>query len=311
MLSAPFALERPPGDGPLLFDDAPLESILYGESGGATPADLFGAARPLLDAIGQAITDGRKGEALGHMRGLYDAGLEVPTPAASEFVAYVGRFVPACAWPILPTPHFPYDTILQPIFEWATIAGQSTLADSAGSLLARYFEAHGRFADARAVLSVLLDTARVDGDRLAQAQHSNNMAYELLQESDWLQAEGLSETAVDLFGEEGATSRANNARANWLTARFGRLGLPDATTLEPVIAKVHRFYLAENDPRCRKTFVLLARIHEHAGRIAKAIALMEDALSACREVPTQHRQEDEAYLMRLRKLQRPQSRLAS
>ncbi|MCP4453118.1 MAG: methyl-accepting chemotaxis protein, partial [Planctomycetes bacterium] len=42
----------------LLFDNAPLESILYGAPGGPTPADLFAEARSRFDAIIRAFEDG-------------------------------------------------------------------------------------------------------------------------------------------------------------------------------------------------------------------------------------------------------------
>jgi hypothetical protein len=104
----------------------------------------------------------------------------------------------------------------------------------------------------------------------------------------------------DVFTAAGATSRANNAQANLLTARFELLGLPDAVELEPEILEVDAYYASENDWRRRKTLVLLARLREHAGDLDIALDLMEKSLRLTRKVPTQHRLADAAYGRRLR-----------
>ena len=119
-------------------------------------------------------------------------------------------------------------------------------------------------------------------------------------EGCWQQAECLCEEAVAGFTIVGATSRANNARANLLSARFESPGLPDAVELEPEILEVDSYYALENDWRRRKTLVLLARLREHAGDLDIALDLMEESLRLTRKVPTQHRLADAAYVRRLR-----------
>ena len=96
-------------------------------------------------------------------------------------------------------------------------------------------------------------------------------------------------------------SRANNAQANGLTARFGRLGLPAAQALAAEIEEVLQCYASQSDPRRRKPLVLLARLAADQRDFGRAMALMAAAVEASEGIPTHHRAADEAELQQLRR----------
>jgi len=273
----------------LLFDDAPLDAILYGESGGPSSADLFAATEDKRAAIGHAWQAGHTDEALCATQELLASGGVLTEREISAILTKIGGLVPDCAWPLLPPGAFPYETILQPIFDRAVRAGRDGLAGEVGLILARALEGHGQFVGSAAVFAPLLTGARLRGSQLEMAQNANNLGYVRSMQGCWREAEGLCEEAVAGFTAAGATSRANNAQANLLTARFELLGLPDAVELEPEILDVDAYYASENDWRRRKTLVLLARLREHAGDLDIALDLMEKSLRLTRKVPTQHR----------------------
>ena len=293
-----------PGE-PLVFDDEPLEAILYGASTtGPTPADLFAESRPRIDAIRAAIAGGRDEDALRAMQALYGGDIAVPEAIAPELVQFIGRFIPQVPCPLAVEHGVPYDAILGPIFERAVALDHQPLADAAGTLLYRWHEACARYADARAVISTLLARALKRGGVAEEAGLTNNLAYECLLEGDWAPAEPLLVHAVELAEGAGSATEIANMRANLLTCRIGQVGLSGAKALEPEIEAARKTLAEHKDWRERKLLLLQARILDHRGDLKQAIERMERAVRGAKDVPSRHRLEDEAYLARLG--QRPQ-----
>jgi len=288
-----------PGE-PLAFDDEPLEAILYGESAaGPTPADLFAESRPRIEAIRAAIASGRDAEALGAMRALHAQGLPIPEASAREFLGLIERCVPLTPCALAVDHGVPYEGILQPLFDDAVARDSEPLASRAGLLLSFWYEACARYGDGRAVLTTLLARAQRRHTLGDEAGFANNLGYIYLLEGDWDQAEPLFRHAVALVERQGDAARAVNMRANVLTCRFGRVGLPAAEALESEIEAVRETLARHNDWRERKLLVLQARILEHRGELEHAVERMDRAVHCTNGVPSRLRLEDEAYRARL------------
>ncbi|EGV16150.1 tetratricopeptide repeat protein [Thiocapsa marina] len=284
----------------LFFDDAPLDAVLHGGPGSASSADLFAVRADERDAIARAWAEGRVQDALRRTDDLLASGGALTERETLTTLSRISGLIPECGWPIIPAGSYPYESILREVFERALRAGQNGLAGEVGLVLARALEACGRFDGSSEVSMTLLTLARVRSNRIEIAQYANNLGYALAQRGLWSEAERCCEEAVAGFTAIEAPGRANNARANLLSARLDLYGFPDATSLEPEIEEVDRYYARAADWRQRKTLVLLARIREHVGDLDLALRLMEQALRVARKVKTRHRLEDAAYRRKLR-----------
>lgn len=285
---------------PLRLDDQPLDAILYGAPGEPSSLDSFAPIRTTLEKIERAMRSGRVEAALPDLRKLDEQGAEIPLPLARVVADAIASTIPNCSRPLVPESVVPFEPILGAIFTRAEATGDHELANVVGLTLARTLESRGQFEEAAGVFTRLLRWAQSCRDRLEEAQHANNLGYELTQAGRYAEAENHCERATRLFAQLGAGSRANNARANLLIARFARLGWPEARTLESQVAEVDAVYAAESDERRRKTLILLAQIHEHEERLARAVKLTKEALRVSAGVPTQHVAEDEIYLTTLK-----------
>jgi tetratricopeptide (TPR) repeat protein len=284
----------------LFFDDSPLDAILYGGPGSASSADLFAIRADERDAIARAWVEGRIQDALRRTDDLLASGGALTERETLTTLSRISELIPECGWPMIPAGSYPYASILGEVFDRALRAGKYALAGEVGLVLARSLEACGRFDGSSEVFRTLLTLARVRSSLIEIAQYANNLGYALAQRGLWSEAERCCEEAVAGFTAIEALGRANNARANLLSARLDLHGFPDATALEPEIEEVDRYYARTADWRQRKTLVLLARIREHVGDLDLALQLMEQALRVARKVKTRHRLEDAAYRRKLR-----------
>lgn len=289
------SFNNPPHPPGLVFDDAPLDAILYGDPGGPSSADIFVAHAELRAAIRQAWLEGRTTDALRQTHELLSNDLALTEGDILITLGKITFMIPDCGWPILPAGAFRYETVLEPIFGRAVRAGRYALAQKSGLLLARAFEARDRFADSAAVFATLLTYARLRRNRVEIAQNTNNLGYTLTLQGRCAEAERYCDEAVAGFTAVEAQSRANNARANLLTARMALDGFPDALALESEIMAVDQRYPQNGDWRRRKTLVLLAKIREHLGDLPAALDLVDLALVLTRGIRTLHRREDARY----------------
>ncbi len=279
----------------LHFDDAPLDTLLFGGEGGPTPADLFAPSAAQRMAIQSAWAAGRASDALRLTRELLAQDAPFTMQDTTMTLASIGALIPDCSLPMIREDRLAAEPILTVILDRAMRSGRHAVAGHAGSILTRLLEARGRFEDSAEILATLLTMARLRRDRVEIPQWANNLGFTLGLLGRWAKAERYCEEAVAGFTAIDASDRANNALANLLTARLHHLGFPDALALEPEIEAVDQRYLQNGDWRRRKTLVLLARIREHLGDLPAALDLVDLALALSRGVRTLHRREDARY----------------
>jgi hypothetical protein len=291
---------RPPASE-LLFDDAPLESILYDVPGtGPTPASLFLASNARMAAAVEAFRQSDVDGGFAHMRTMVAGDEPLSTRAIFTCVGLIGSRVPMIPYPILPEDGQPYDAILEPLLV-ASLAYDDDVAADVGQALYRFYEGCDRFADAARVVGVLLERARRTGKSADEALLTNNLGYEHLLAREWARAEPLFARAAELFAEERLEVEVTNVRANLLVCRFEQSGGPPSRRLERELSQFLKSI--RYDWRRRKVLGLLARCAECRGDLPAAIDRARQAVEAAANRPTRHRLDDQAYLRHLEELQ--------
>ncbi len=288
----------PPAPEGFVFDDEPLECILYDMPGaGPTPAGMFASVEPFVAAIEDAFDRGDQDEGLRIMARLLCGGDSVSIPDMIRFAFRIGSLIPQIPCPDVREGAVPYDELLEPLFAAGLACDASILAERAGTSLYRYYEGCGRYADAARVVGVLLERANSKGNRTDEAIYTNNLGYDHLMAGDYARAETLFERGAALFAECGLDVESRNVRMNLLHARFEQAG---AESYERFEDELNRF-LADygKDPRRRKALVLLARISERRGDPEAAARLVRQAMDANEGIPTRLRLDDLEYLERL------------
>jgi tetratricopeptide (TPR) repeat protein len=281
-----------------VFDDEPLESILYGEPGtGPTPACLFAPAEPFVSAIMEAFVQGNVEEALRRMAELLASGDPVSISDLIGFTLLIGSFIPQVPCPIVEDRGISYDTLLEPLFTAGVGRNNSILVEKAGTALHRYYEGRGRFTDAMRIVGVLLEKARETGNRHDEPVFLNNLGYDYLLEGDFDRAMACFQSALNLFPRHGSYLERMNARLNMLLALYECSGGRYNRSFERRASRL--LSSLGNDWRRRKALILLARIAEGSGDLEKAAQLVRQAVDASEGIPTKHRLEDLAYLERL------------
>jgi len=278
----------------LVFDDQPIESILYDEPGaGPSSASLFSATAPQVSAIIRALDEGAVEEPLRRLASLLARGDLMSQDLLGETARRILALLPQVPCPIIKHRRIPYRELLQPIFAAALAHGARELMEAAGTTLYRFCEAMGRYRDAIDVIATMLERAK--GNLPNQAVLTNNLGYDYFLDRDWERAAACFERAVELFTRANDTLNRNNSRLNLLCCRYEQ-----GQTVEGLEREVSelRALLAPSWLQ-RKALILLARVAEQRGDPKAAIGLVERALAACKKVPSRHRLEDRAYLRRL------------
>jgi tetratricopeptide (TPR) repeat protein len=290
----------PPTNTGFLFDDEPLESILYDDTGagaGPSPAGLFTSAEPFVSAIFQAFERGDMEEGLHGMAELLARGDPVRVSNLIRFAVLMGSFIPSVPCPIVQDRNVSYGSLLDHLLAAGLAWDDDTLVQRAGTLLYRYYEGCGRYGDAASVVGHLLERVKKRGDRSNEAVLTNNLGYDYLLACDWDRAEGCFARAITLFADDHSGFERANARLNHLVARYERAGGAPSERFEK---KLYRFMAAlGKDWRQRKALIPLARIAERRGKLEIAIRYARQAVAACEGIPTKHRIEDQEYLERL------------
>jgi tetratricopeptide (TPR) repeat protein len=281
-----------------VFDDEPLESILYDDPGGGpSSARLFASAENFVSVILQAFERGEADEGLQGMAELFTRGDPVSTSNLIRFAVLIGSFIPHVPRPIVKDRGVPFGALLECLFAAGLEADEDMLVQRSGTLLYRYFEGCGRYADAARVVGTLLERAKGRGNRSDEAVLTNNLGYEHLLSGEWEHAESCFARAIALFADDHAGIERLNARLNHLLARCGRsCGAPP----ERFERKLFRFQAAlGKDWRRRKALIPLARIAERRGDLETAIRLARRAVEASEGIPTLHALDDKECLERL------------
>lgn len=287
-------------DGRLTFDDQPLASLLaMGGEASPTAADPFADAEATQAAVRQAVEDDQNlGLALRIAASALAGGMAIPARFLDELVQLLRGVIPAVPLPIVADHGVAYDLILAPCYQIATAGGHAALRDLSGTLLYRWYEGVGRFADARAVVTRLLLIARQQRRWIDVAILTNNLGYEYLLAGDHGRAEPVFRRAAELFSAHGSAVEVANAEANRLLCDYGIDPLAPADWFERRAR--HLLDQLATDWRRRKLLRLIATIDEQRGDLEAAIANLEQCVQACRDIATRHRLDDQAYLASLR-----------
>jgi tetratricopeptide (TPR) repeat protein len=291
----------------LVYDDEPLEAILYG----AGPAEPTPACirpvepNPLLLTV---LIDSQDSAALERfyreLAQQVEAGQLLDRAAAASLANVTRKLLPVWPQP-LQKPLLPAArTFLECL--WRQSRSDPVLAESIGNVLWEWYEYSKRHDAAREILAALAEYCEGDG-RLAQAAlNLNQLAYQWLMQQNWTAAERAYQRSCELATL--ADSRRNYliARVGWWSARFEQdpagIAEPlsrDMAALVPEIAG-HDIVMTQ-----RKALVCLARAEAHLGRIEAALKRLDQAIEIDRQKEAMYLAEDlalqEAMRDRLRR----------
>ena len=279
----------------LAFDDQPLDSLLGAQPGpDPTPASPFAASSHALAAIKRATSDqDDTAQALRTAAALFRDGTAVPASAVKDLIVLLRPLIPNVPRPIVVDNGVDYESILDPCYRIAGRGSHPSLTEVSGTLLYRWYESGGHYAEARRIIGELMARARQRRNLLETAVLTNNLGYEYLLEADWPRAEPCFVRAAALFAGIAMPIEVGNTAANRLLCDYALD--PDAS--RDRCERQARELLATlgKDWRRRKPLILLARIEEQRGQLDAAVSLAQQAIEAFEGVASQHRLEDQAY----------------
>jgi len=148
-----------------IFDDEPLDRILYGKSlGGPTPASLFSHSARYVREICQLFPGGNIQEALEKA-----SELAAKRYAISKGMRFKLADIMKAVVPSFPNPEIQYDLsglrpLLEQIWKIAPTAEDKKLQEGVSTPLFRWYEHHQKYEDARRVLEVLIRWYQEQGD---------------------------------------------------------------------------------------------------------------------------------------------------
>ncbi len=288
-----------------LFDDEPLESILYGAPDtGPTIANLYWPAMQHVRMIVELCKDDDIPSALEKVAELGEKGYPLSLGICLELAWVMRVMVPTYSNPVLTHDLSVLDPLLGAMWDIAMRCADKALRLEVGTVRYRWHEFHHQYEEARHILSVLIDSYRERGSRTDEAIMTNNYGFEYFLERRWRDAAGFFEKAVGLFEECGDKMNRANSRANyWLC----RLECGDFEELEKNEAELEALHQALKGScsaswHKRKPYILQARLEEQRGNIGKAIDLVREAINIPTDgVKTRYPEMDREYLGRLEK----------
>ena len=287
-------------DPGLFYDDEPLDRILYGAgSGGPTPASLFAGAAGHLDAFRNAC-------ASGDMRAVMDAAAAlggnrepVSVGMCFEIASLMTHIVPQVPEPVLPSDLSPLQPLLEMIWRIARDRKHQCLQKQTGVPLFRWYEHHGRYAEARGVLKRMIEIHVREGDRFSEAIATNNLAFEYYLEGRFGEAVPGFQAAAALFSTLGNAAQEANALSNsWMC----RMVSGDPADASQAKGELQRHAETLGQAGCwhvRKPLVMLAKIAESEGDLEHAVELVKRAIEACAGSNTRYPELDAEYLRHL------------
>lgn len=283
----------------LLFDDEPLESVLYGApSAGSSPTDCFSLAEPALLAIEQSREQQAIETGLQGMATLLGSSLPIQQAVLADWLGLIRSFMPMdVPCPIITHQGMALEQVLKVCFELGRHYPTSQmLMESAGNLLHRYYEGTGRYLDAIALLRQLHKAKQRKGDTLS-AVDNNNLGFDYLLAGHWEQAMNYFWLAIAQFTAQQQMHEVANAQANLLYCEVEMNGLAWLMTQQRALLDLVKQLRYEW--RVRKPLLLFARLCEWQGEYRRAIRHAQLAVAAGRQVPSQLHRHDQAYLTAL------------
>ena len=291
-------------DTDFFFDDEPLEDILYGSrQGGPTTANLYGPGRKFMQEVISACNQGRRDDVIAAAGRLGDEDIMISAEMCSTLAGVIGSFFPYYPNPVMSCNLGPLKKLFERLWSIALSGREAALQRKTGSLLFRWYEHHGLYAEARQVLSRLIDICRERHDRGDEAIYLNNLGFEYLLERRWEEAIPYFEEAGRIFREAGITFEEINALANYWTCRFELGDLGDRDGVESEVEKIRDYFDGTRRWYERKPLILLAKIEEQRGNMEKAIELVDKAIESAKDSNTRYPEIDGEYLDILRKIQ--------
>jgi len=286
----------------LVFDDEPLERILYGkEVEGPTQANLFASGLKCVRQIRQAYGDGDIPKTLEGIAEFTRNGDSLSVQMCFELAEIARAIVPSYPNPVLPHDLAPVGPLLEQMWGLAAATKNQRLQHSLGTPLFRWYEHHERYRDARRVLNTVLHMYREHGDRSGEAIVLNNFAFEYLLEGRWQAAIPLFEQAATMFRKNGNDYECANSQANYWICRFECGDLGDIEAVETELKRLESILTKQPGWHARKPLILLAKIEERRGNTPAAIRLVERAIEACRGSHTRYPEWDANYLRDLQR----------
>ena len=287
----------------LLFDDEPIESILYDcPANGASSANAFVDTEPVLEEIGNALYADNLPRAFEITQWLFRSDLPVSEKACVVLASMYKQLVPNYPRPVIPELVIEYQPLLEELAVLAQAFGSSLLIHATETICYRFYEGCGDFARARDKIALMRDRSEKP---FTTAQLINNYGYEYLLEGNFSLARPYFVESLHLFEQLQDENEVANAQANLLTCEFELSADHEKESLVPILIHAHTRLYEDDDWRVRKTMRMLAARAESQERILVAVAWARRAVNATIDMNTHLHQDDKKNLQRLcRKLKR-------
>ncbi len=287
-------------DRALVYDDEPLDHILYGTGiGGPTRASLFIKA-------GECLADMRTAYGLADIQSVIHAAAILGADAGPvsvgmcfEITHIMTQIVPQIPDPIMMFDLSPLQILLEKVWKVALEKNHKALQKRASGPLFRWYEHHRRYEDARDVLKRLIEVCVDEADRSDRAVATNNSAFEYYLEGRFHEAIPGFQAAAGLFEALGEGGQQANSLANSWMCRMAGGDLADAGQAECDLQRLAETLSKAGFWQVRKPLIMLARIAEHQGNLENAAALIKRAIEACAGSNTRYPEIDAEYLRQL------------
>ncbi len=297
---------RPPSQPELVFDDEPLEDLLYGKrERGPTSASLFIQSRKHLAGIQEAYKKGDIQAVIDESQKLVFAGCAISVGTCAQIAGIMRKIVPHIPNPVMRFDLAPLKPLLEKIWQTGMEKRDDSLLKKAGTSLYQWYQHHQHYEKARSVMRTLIDIHVREGDRSEEAVTRNNYAFEYFLEGRFLEAIPEFDKAVVIFEQMREEGQCANSRANSWMCRYELGDLGEIRQTETELRRLAGILKREKLWQARKPLILLARIAERDSRIEEAIALVEQAVEACKHTHTHYPEMDGKYLTCLKTLKAP------
>lgn len=295
--SRPWDSKRPE----IVFDDQPLECILYGQDGdGPTAASLFGRARELVGLIRDAYGAGDVGTVIDVCKVFAAGDISISSGMCFELAEVLTAMVPQYPNPVLRFDLAPLCPVLEKIWAVALEKKNDALQQRIAAPFYRCYEHCGDYEKARKVLRWLLESSRHNGNRCEEAVALNNLAFEYLLEGRFQEALPDFEEASNLFQALGIPAESANSRANYWICKFESPDLDAPDQVEAELRSLAKILTQSKYWQARKPMILLARIAERRGDMEDSILWVKKAIRVCKGSGTRYPETDAQYLQHLK-----------
>ncbi len=284
----------------LLFDDEPLESILYGKDmSGPTCSDIFQEASDLTRDM---LEFHDRGDTKGLVEKISEFVLKerpISQETALYLTAMISKIVPNYPMPLLDLDLEPAGRLSEQIWTLAININNDQLVKMISGPLFRFYEHSRRYDEARKILLKLIDISVKHHDQASLAVALNNYAFEFLLENRFSEAIPHFSKAATMFKNLNIVFEHANARANCLLCQFECEEFEIFEKNETELRTIFKILKTSHAWHARKPLILLAKIQEKRNRFKTAIRLVKLAIASCKQSRTKYPELDEAYLQHL------------